>query len=70
MRHGQHRVCHIIQESVPWAASSDSGGPAWLETPAWPGQTGASLVPASDPGTPNTVRTVSKVRNKLVNRRL
>ena len=25
-----------VLESVPWAVSSDSGGPAWLETPAWP----------------------------------
>ena len=29
-------TAHRVLESVPWAVSSDSGGPAWLETPAWP----------------------------------
>ena len=74
LRHGQHRVCHIIQESVPWPASSDSG-PAWLETPAWPGRTGASLVPASDPGTPtqtceHSVTSQEQISSDVVNRRL
>ena len=30
-------TAYRVLESVPWAVSSDSGGPAWLETPAWPG---------------------------------
>ena len=29
-------TAYRVLESVPWAVSSDSGGPAWLETPAWP----------------------------------